>query len=307
MILFRSKISRELEELLDSIPGQDPGEVSFQILEFLVKNAKKIRPGDIEKAVGELSRFSFIGPMCVLFNILRSVVGDKFDKKIFKDKIGMVYRIYSEMYNANQDALQSYFLQALKHDSVVATTGYSRSLSTALLYGRSKIRTVYVIEGFPLKPGKMLAVELRKAGMQSYHIPEDFVYWMVNNSTVAVIPVYGISSKGWLTVDIGGTLLAYTAKEKGIEVIGLTLPLFTCKAHEDALLPNRVIMTRRMKKRERTIRFAAYDHLNPEILDKLVTYEGITYEVGGEELASAATQGARQISTIINEVLRVEA
>ncbi|MEB3861364.1 MAG: hypothetical protein GSR84_04000 [Desulfurococcales archaeon] len=302
MILFGSKIRRELEELIDSIPGQDPGEVALSLLELMVENAGKIKSRELGVVQEGLARFSFIGTICTLHTLLKGIAGDG-DKKRVKHILGMIYRIYSEMYNASQDAVQSYLLQALVHDSRIATTGYSRSLATTLLYGRSKIRTLYAIEGHPLKPGKMLAAELRKAGVQAYHVPEDFTYWVVSNSTVAIIPVYGISTRGWMTVDIGGAILAYTAREKGIEVLGLTHPLFPCRPSEDALLPHRVILTRRLKKQDTTIRFSAYEHLDPSILDKLVTPEGVLHEVDITELEEMVENGSRKLEAIVRDVL----
>ncbi|MCE4602230.1 MAG: hypothetical protein F7C08_00755 [Desulfurococcales archaeon] len=304
MILFGSRIRRELEELLDSIPGQDPGEVALSLLELMAENAGKIGGREVDMVLEGLSRFSFIGTLCTLHMLLKGVAEDGFNNRGFRHVLGMMYRIYSEIYNASQDAIQSYFLQALGHDSRVAATGYSKSLATTLLYGRSKIRALYTIEGYPLKPGKMLAAELRKAGVQAYHVPEDFTYWVVSNSTVVVIPVYGVSGRGWMTVDMGGAILAYTASEKGVEILGLTHPLFTCRPSEDALLPHRVILTRRLKRQETTVRFSAYEHLDPSVVDKLVTPEGVIRGVDSQELEAMAENGSKRLETIVRDVIR---
>ncbi len=298
-----SKAKREIEEVIESALTQDPSMIPLTLAETLYKNSSKLSDSFLLKVMDDLSKFTFIGGLCLLYHMLRAASESKIS--MIREKSPLIYRMLLEMHSAEDSSVQAYFLQHLSNDSSIAVTGYNSSLINSLLYSRSKIKVVYALEGYPLNPGKKLASELRKAGMDSYHIPDDYVYWVLKRVDVAIIPVYGISGKGWLTTDSGGVLLGYTARWAGVKTVGITIPLAPCTPPKGALKPSRVLLERRIGKERRRLRFNAYEHVSPDILDYVVTNIGVLKMDSGESIIDAAKARVADTVATIKRILEV--
>ncbi len=310
MILFRgSNIRRGIDEIIDSIPGQDPSAPVHSISELLSFNIAKVSIRDIEYVVRKLSRYSFLGPICTMRIILDSLLrlySSQREGHDLSSILRIALHLYNELYNSNRDSITSHFVQLLSNmEASIATAGYSMFMQDSILYARSKIKKVYALEGYPIYPGRTLAVSLKKAGIDVYHVPDEYAFWAVHMSNITVIPVYGVSTDGGLVSDLSASILTHTAKEHGVKVVGLGSPLFQCTPARDALKPTNVVFVKNIRKGRSTrkVEFAAFEWVHPEAFDILITPDGVYTSLTAEDIERSTMRIVDSFKEVLAKVL----
>ena len=309
MILFRgSNIRRRIDEIIDSIPGQDPSTPVYSISEILSSNIAKVSIRDIEYVVRKLSKYSFLGPICTMRTILDSLLRlyTSREGRDLSSILRIALHLYSELYNSNSDSITSHFVQLLSNtEASIATVGYSTFMQDSILYARSKIKTVYVLEGYPIYPGRTLAASLKKAGIEVYHVPDEYAFWAVHKSNMTVIPIYGVSIDGGLVSDLSASILAHTAREYGVKVVGLGSPLFECTPTRDALKPTNVVFVKNIRRgrTSRRVEFTAFEWVHPGVFDIFVTPDGVYTSLTVEDIERSTMRIVGSFEEVLAKVL----
>ena len=285
--MFKGRIRDVFEDFIDSLVYLDPDSFISELIERLIESRAVVTRRDLDSIIKAFKDKAYFGPACVIVKLASKISFYKGGPSLL-EALMRLSRIYEEQYDRIYSALNGF----LGYEESIGTIGYSKGLLDSILYSRSKVKVVYALESYPIRSGKMLVSELRREGVKAYYIPDEAVLWVASKASKVLVPVYGSTSDGYTVVEPGGFALATVAKEVGIPVVGIYLPVARCVSVDSSLIKrdNELSISKKFN-----VKVAPFDIVKPKYYDVFVTHDGVV---------KASEEIMKELSGLVDQVIK---